>query len=134
MRAPVKTVQDNKQGAALAATPIRRMLHMSLVGLRDMSVIEPPPRDRLAIQTVVAPFQEELVQSAIETELARDGQVFFIHNRVESIYSLGAMVAKLVPKARVVVAHGQMAEKELERVMLKFIRDEADVLVATTIA
>jgi transcription-repair coupling factor (superfamily II helicase) len=106
---------------------------MSLVGLRDMSVIETPPRDRLAIQTVVASFQEELVQSAIETELARDGQVFFIHNRVESIYSLGAMVAKLVPKARVVVAHGQMAEKELESVMLKFIRDEADVLVATTI-
>ncbi len=129
----LKEMRKNVDALALSATPIPRTLHMSLVGLRDMSVIETPPRDRLAIQTVVAPFQEELVQSAIETELARDGQVFFIHNRVESIYSLGAMVAKLVPKARVVVAHGQMAEKELESVMLKFIRDEADVLVATTI-
>jgi transcription-repair coupling factor (superfamily II helicase) len=106
---------------------------MSLVGLRDMSLIETPPRDRLAIQTVVAPFQEDLVQRAIETELAREGQVYFIHNRVESIYSLAALISKLVPKARVVVAHGQMGEKELEAVMLKFIRDEADVLVATTI-
>ncbi len=129
----LKEMRKNVDALALSATPIPRTLHMSLVGLRDMSVIETPPRDRLAIQTVVAPFQEELVQTAIETELARDGQVFFIHNRVESIYSLGAMVQKLVPKARVVVAHGQMAEKELESVMLKFIRDEADVLVATTI-
>jgi transcription-repair coupling factor (superfamily II helicase) len=129
----LKEMRKNVDALALSATPIPRTLHMSLVGLRDMSVIETPPRDRLAIQTVVAPFQEELVQRAIETELAREGQVFFIHNRVESIYSLGAMVAKLVPKARVVVAHGQMGEKELESVMLKFIRDEADVLVATTI-
>src|SRR3989440_10865314 len=108
-------------------------MHMTLDSLRDILVNETPPRDRLAIETVIAPIQEELVHSAIETELARDGQVFFIHNRVESIYSLGAMVQELVPKARVVVAHGQMAEKELESVMLKFIRDEADVLVATTI-
>src|SRR5213083_1159129 len=129
----LKEMRKNVDALALSATPIPRTLHMSLVGLRDMSVIETPPRDRLAIQTVVAPFQEELVQTAIETELARDGQIFFIHNRVEPIYSLGAMVQKLVPKARVVVAHGQMAEKELESVMLKFIRDEADVLVATTI-
>src|SRR5260370_4621214 len=98
-----------------------------------MWVIETPPRDRLAIQTVVAPFQEELIRSAIENEMAREGQVYFIHNRVESIYSLATLVNKLVPKARVVVGHGQMAEKELESVMLKFIRDEADVLVATTI-
>jgi transcription-repair coupling factor (superfamily II helicase) len=129
----LKEMRKNVDALALSATPIPRTLHMSLVGLRDMSVIETAPRDRLAIQTVVAPFQEDLVQRAIETELAREGQVFFIHNRVESIYSLGAMVAKLVPKARVVVAHGQMGEKELESVMLKFIRDEADVLVATTI-
>src|SRR5260221_6961822 len=106
---------------------------MSLVGLRDMSIIETPPRDRLAIQTVVAPFQEELIRKSVETELQRDGQVYFIHNRVESIYSLASLVTKLVPKARVVVAHGQMGEKELESVMLKFIRDEADVLVAPTI-
>jgi transcription-repair coupling factor (superfamily II helicase) len=96
-------------------------------------VIETAPRDRLAIQTVVTPFGEEIVQRSIENELARGGQVFFIHNRVESIYSLGSLVNRLVPKARVVVAHGQMGEKELEQVMLKFIREEADVLVATTI-
>src|ERR1700741_4636219 len=106
---------------------------MSLVGLRDMSLIETPPGDRLAIQTVVAPFQEELIRSAIENELAREGQVYFIHNRVESIYSLATLVNKLVPKARVVVAHGQMGEKEIQSVMVKVIRDEADVLVATTI-
>jgi transcription-repair coupling factor (superfamily II helicase) len=129
----LKEMRKNVDALALSATPIPRTLHMSLVGLRDMSLIETPPRDRLAIQTVVAPFKEELVRSAIENEMARDGQVYFIHNRVESIYSLGSMVQKLVPKARVVVGHGQMAEKELESVMLKFIRDEADVLVATTI-
>jgi transcription-repair coupling factor (superfamily II helicase) len=129
----LKEMRQNVDALALSATPIPRTLHMSLVGLRDMSVIETPPRDRLAIQTVVSPFQEELVQHAVENELARDGQVYFIHNRVESIYSLAELVTRLVPKARVVVAHGQMGEKELENVMLKFIRDEADVLVATTI-
>jgi transcription-repair coupling factor (superfamily II helicase) len=129
----LKEMRKNVDALALSATPIPRTLHMSLVGLRDMSLIETPPRDRLAIQTVVAPFNEELVRSAIENELARDGQVYFIHNRVESIYALAALVQKLVPKARVVVGHGQMGEKELESVMLKFIRDEADILVATTI-
>lgn len=129
----LKEMRQNVDALALSATPIPRTLHMSLVGLRDMSVIETPPRDRLAIQTVVSPFQEELVQRAIENELSRDGQVYFIHNRVESIYSLAELVMRLAPKARVVVAHGQMGEKELETVMLKFIRDEADVLVATTI-
>src|SRR5436305_6521931 len=129
----LKEMRKNVDALALSATPIPRTLHMSLVGLRDMSLIETPPRDRLAIQTVVAPFREDLIRNAIENELARDGQVYFIHNRVESIYSLATLVTKLVPKARVVVAHGQMGEKELESVMLKFIRDEADVLVATTI-
>src|SRR6266404_2655775 len=129
----LKEIRKNVDALALSATPIPRTLHMSLVGLRDMSLIETPPRDRLAIQTVVAPFNEELIRTSIENELARDGQVYFIHNRVESIYSLATLVTKLVPKARVVVAHGQMGEKELESVMLKFIRDEADVLVATTI-
>src|SRR5467141_5469727 len=90
----LKEIRKNVDALALSATPIPRTLHMSLVGVRDMSLIETPPRDRLAIQTVVAPFEEELVQRAIETELAREGQVFFIHNRVESIYSFGAMVAK----------------------------------------
>ncbi len=129
----LKEMRKNVDALALSATPIPRTLHMSLVGLRDMSLIETPPRDRLAIQTVVAPFNEELVRTAIENELARDGQVYFIHNRVESIYALAALVQKLVPKARVVVGHGQMGEKELESVMYKFVRDEADVLVATTI-
>src|SRR5712692_5689503 len=129
----LKEIRKNVDALALSATPIPRTLHMSLVGLRDMSLIETPPRDRLAIQTVVASFDEELVRRAIENEMAREGQVYFIHNRVESIYSLATLVSRLVPKARVVVGHGQMGEKELESVMLKFIRDEADVLVATTI-
>ena len=129
----LKEMRRNVDALSLSATPIPRTLHMSLVGLRDMSIIETPPRDRLAIQTSVSSFSEELVRKAIETELEREGQVYFIHNRVESIYSLASLVAKLVPKARVVVGHGQMGEKELEQVMLKFIRDEADVLVATTI-
>ena len=129
----LKEMRKDVDVLTLSATPIPRTLHMSLVGLRDMSVIETPPKDRLAIQTVVAPFRESLVQSAIEEELAREGQVFVVHNRVESIYSLAALVQKLVPKARVVVGHGQMKEKELESVMLRFIRDDADVLVSTTI-
>src|ERR1700747_2967901 len=129
----LKEMRQNVDALSLSATPIPRTLHMSLVGLRDMSIIETPPRDRLAIQTAVSSFNEELVRKAIETEMERDGQVYFIHNRVESIYSLAALVTKLVPKARVVIGHGQMGEKELESVMLKFIRDEADVLVATTI-
>jgi transcription-repair coupling factor (superfamily II helicase) len=129
----LKELRKNVDALALSATPIPRTLHMSLVGLRDMSLIETAPRDRLAIQTVVTPFNEDLIRRAIENEMAREGQVYFIHNRVESIYSLAALVGKLVPKARVVVGHGQMGERELESVMLKFIRNEADVLVATTI-
>ena len=129
----LKELSKNVDVLTLSATPIPRTLNMSLVGLRDMSVIETPPKDRLAIQTVVAPFQESLIRRAVEEELARQGQVFFVHNRVESIYSLASLVQKLVPKARVVVGHGQMGEKELESVMLKFVRDEADVLVSTTI-
>jgi transcription-repair coupling factor (superfamily II helicase) len=118
---------------AMSATPIPRTLHMSLVGLRDMSVIETPPKDRMAIQTVVAKFDEKIIRSAIEVELERGGQVYFVHNRVESIYELAARIQELVPGARVVVGHGQMSEGELERVMLAFMRHEYDVLVATTI-
>src|SRR6266403_3256255 len=129
----LKEMRKNVHALALSATPIPRTLHMSLVGLRDMSLIETPPRDRLAIQTSVAPFSEELVRRAIENAMARDGQVYFINNRVESIHSLASLVTKLVPKARVVVGHGQMGAQELEAVMLNFSRDEADVLVATTI-
>jgi transcription-repair coupling factor (superfamily II helicase) len=129
----IKELKHNVDVLTLSATPIPRTLNMSLVGLRDMSVIETPPKDRLAIQTVVAPFTESLVRRAIEEELARDGQVFLVHNRVETIYSIAALVNQLVPKARVVVGHGQMNEKELETVMMKFVRDEADVLISTTI-
>ncbi len=118
---------------AMRATPIPRTLHMSLVGLRDMSVIETPPKDRMAIQTVVAKFDEKMVRSAVEVELERGGQVYFVHNRVESIYEIAARIQELVPAARVAVGHGQMSESELEKVMLAFMRHEFDVLVATTI-
>ena len=118
---------------AMCATPIPRTLHMSLVGLRDMSVIETPPKDRMAIQTVVAKFDEKIIRSAIEVELERGGQVYFVHNRVESIYEIASRIQELVPAARVAVGHGQMGEKDLESVMLAFMRHEFDVLVATTI-
>jgi transcription-repair coupling factor (superfamily II helicase) len=118
---------------AMSATPIPRTLHMSLVGLRDMSVIETPPKDRMAIQTVVARFDEKLIRSALELELERGGQVYFVHNRVETIYEISAKIQELVPQARVAVGHGQMGESELERVMLAFMHGEYDVLVATTI-
>ncbi|MGH9874281.1 MAG: transcription-repair coupling factor [Pyrinomonadaceae bacterium] len=117
----------------LSATPIPRTLNMSLSGLRDMSLIETPPRDRLAIQTQVVQFSENVIKSAIELELGRGGQVFFIHNRVETIETIAALVHRLVPQARMVVGHGQMNEKEMERVMLDFIEHKYDVLVATTI-
>jgi transcription-repair coupling factor (superfamily II helicase) len=129
----LKEMSRNVDVLTMTATPIPRTLNMSLVGLRDMSVIETPPKDRLAIQTVVAPFSESVIRRAILEELERGGQVFFVHNRVESIYSMAALIQKLAPKARVVVGHGQMGERDLEKVMLKFIRDEADVLVSTTI-
>ena len=118
---------------AMSATPIPRTLHMSLVGLRDMSVIETPPKDRMAIQTVVAKFDEKIIRSAIEVELERGGQVYFVHNRVESIYEIASRIQELVPAARVGVGHGQLSEGELERVMLAFMHHEFDVLVATTI-
>jgi transcription-repair coupling factor (superfamily II helicase) len=117
----------------LSATPIPRTLNMSLSGLRDMSLIETPPRDRLAIQTQVVQFSENVIKSAIELELGRGGQIFFIHNRVETIETIAALVQRLVPQARLVVGHGQINEKEMERVMLDFIEFKHDVLVATTI-
>ena len=129
----LKAMKKEVHVLALSATPIPRTLHMSLVGLRDMSVIETPPRDRLAIQTVVAPFSDHIVKTAIEQELERGGQVYFIHNRVESLYTMAELVQRLVPQARVAVAHGQMAERQLEKVMFQFVRQEANVLVTTTI-
>ena len=129
----IKEIRKNVDVLTMSATPIPRTLHMSLVGLRDMSLIETPPKDRLAIQTSVSPFSETLIQRAINEELSRGGQVFFVHNRVESIAAIAVLIQKLVPKGRVVVGHGKMKETELEKVMMKFVRDEADILVSTTI-
>jgi transcription-repair coupling factor (superfamily II helicase) len=129
----IKQMRKQVDVLTMSATPIPRTLHMSLVGLRDMSVIETPPRDRMAIQTVVANWDEKLIQSAIEQELERGGQIYFVHNRVESIWEIAAKLQAMVPQARVIVGHGQMSEGELEKVMLKFMHHEADILVATTI-
>jgi transcription-repair coupling factor (superfamily II helicase) len=118
---------------SLSATPIPRTLQMSLAGLRDISVIETPPEGRRPVKTYVGEYDEELVRGAIERELAREGQAFFLHNRVETIDETAERVRALVPKARVAVAHGQMAEGQLEKVMLDFLRGGADVLVCTTI-
>ena len=129
----LKKMKSGVDVLTMSATPIPRTLHMSLGGLRDLSVIETPPRGRLAIQTTVAPFNQALIQSAIMQEMQRQGQVFFVHNRVESIFQMAALLQRLLPTARIGVAHGQMGEKELERVMLKFMRAEYDVLVATAL-
>ncbi|MFZ0734207.1 MAG: transcription-repair coupling factor [Candidatus Sulfotelmatobacter sp.] len=129
----IKQMRKQVDVLTMSATPIPRTLHMSLVGLRDMSVIETPPKDRMAIQTVVASWDDKLIQSAIEQELDRGGQIYFVHNRIESIWEIAAKLQELVPKARVIVGHGQMSEGELEKVMLKFMHHEADILVATTI-
>src|SRR5467141_114381 len=129
----IKQMRKQVDVLTMSATPIPRTLHMSLVGLRDMTVIETPPKDRMAIQTVVASWDEKLIQSALEQELERGGQVYFVHNRVESIWEIAAKLQGLVPKARVIVGHGQMSEGELEKVMLKFMHHEADILVSTTI-
>jgi len=129
----LKQLKKEVDVLTLSATPIPRTLHMSMVGLRDMSLIETPPKDRIAIQTTVAAYDPKLIKSAIEHELERGGQAYFVHNRVESIYEIASKIQELVPAARVIVGHGQMAENELESVMLRFIRHDADVLVATTI-
>jgi transcription-repair coupling factor (superfamily II helicase) len=117
----------------LTATPIPRTLHMALAGMRDLSVIDTPPEDRVPIKTYVVPYDETLVRDALLREIGRSGQVYFVHNRVQSIYSVAARLEQLVPEARFLVGHGQMEERELERVMFKFFAGEADVLVCTTI-
>jgi transcription-repair coupling factor (superfamily II helicase) len=129
----LKRLKTSVDCLTLSATPIPRTLQMGLSGIRDMSVIETPPRDRLAIQTSIVKFSTDTIAAAIRQELGREGQVFLVHNRVESIYSLASLVQRLVPEARVAVAHGQMPEAQLERVMLAFVEGRADVLVATTI-
>ena len=129
----LKQIRKSVDVLTMSATPIPRTLHMALLGLRDMSVIETPPKDRLAVQTVVARFNPELIRTAIEQELQRGGQVYFIHNRVDSIWSRAAMLQELAPQARIAVGHGQMGEEELESVLLSFMRRESDVFVCTTI-
>jgi transcription-repair coupling factor (superfamily II helicase) len=129
----LKSIKKSVDVLAMSATPIPRTLHMSLVGIRDISIIETPPKDRLAIQTAVVPFQDDFIREAIEFEVGRGGQVFFVHNRVESIYGMKEYLERLVPGLRVIVGHGQMDERELEKAMLAFISREYDVLLATTI-
>jgi transcription-repair coupling factor (superfamily II helicase) len=118
---------------ALSATPIPRTLHMSLAGLRDISVIETPPEGRRPIRTYVGEYDEQLITQALERELERDGQAFYLHNRVETIDEAAEKIRQLVPRARVLVAHGQMKERELEDKMIAFLAGDADVLVSTTI-
>jgi transcription-repair coupling factor (superfamily II helicase) len=129
----IKKIRTKVDVLTMTATPIPRTLNMSLVGIRDMSVIETPPKDRLSIQTNVVTFDAAVIGRAIRNELVRGGQVYFVHNRVESIFSMGALLQRVVPEARITVAHGQMGEDELERAMLGFVERRFDVLLATTI-
>jgi transcription-repair coupling factor (superfamily II helicase) len=129
----IKQMRKRVDVLTLSATPIPRTLNMSLVGIRDMSIIETPPKDRLSIQTNVLKFDPHVIDRAIRNELGRGGQVYVVHNRVESIFSIGALIARLVPEARVVVGHGQMGEHELEQAMMDFINKKYDILLATTI-
>jgi transcription-repair coupling factor (superfamily II helicase) len=129
----IKQMRRKIDVLTMSATPIPRTLNMSLVGIRDMSIIETPPRDRLAIQTNVVKFDQKVIAGAIRQEMERGGQVYFVHNRVESIYSMGALLRRLVPEARIVIGHGQMGEGELEKVMVDFIERKHDVLLASTI-
>lgn len=129
----IKQLRRKVDVLTMTATPIPRTLNMSLVGIRDMSIIETPPKDRLSIQTNVLKFDQEIIRRAIRTELERGGQVYLVHNRVESIFSISNLVQRLVPEARLVIGHGQMDEESLERAMLDFVARKFDVLVATTI-
>ena len=129
----IKQLRRKVDVLTMTATPIPRTLNMSLIGIRDMSIIETPPKDRLSIQTNVVRFDQQVISRAIRSELERGGQVYFVHNRVESIASIGNLLQRLVPEARVVVGHGQMSEEALERAMLEFVGRKFDVLLATTI-
>ena len=129
----IKQMKTNIDVLTLTATPIPRTLHMSLIGIRDMSVLEEPPMDRLPIQTYVMEYNEEMVREAIHRELARDGQVFYVYNKVKDIDEVTTKIQALVPDANVAFAHGQMRESELEKIMYRFINGEIDVLVSTTI-
>ncbi|CCQ98194.1 transcription-repair coupling factor [[Clostridium] ultunense Esp] len=129
----IKQLKENVDVLTLTATPIPRTLHMSLIGVRDLSLIETPPENRFPVQTYVLEYSPSVVKEAIERELARDGQVFFLYNYVQGIYKMAEQISALVPDARVAVAHGQMPEHELETVMLDFLDRNYDVLVSTSI-
>jgi transcription-repair coupling factor (superfamily II helicase) len=129
----IKQLRRKVDVLTMSATPIPRTLNMSLIGIRDMSIIETPPKDRLSIQTNVVRFDQQVIARAVKNELAREGQVYFVHNRVESIFSIGNLLARLVPEARITIGHGQMSEDALERAMLDFVARKYDVLLATTI-
>lgn len=129
----IKQLKKNVDVLTLTATPIPRTLHMSLVGIRDMSVLDEPPVDRMPVQTYVLEHNDEIIREAINRELARGGQVYYVYNRVNGIEEVAANVTKLVPEANVAVAHGQMHERTLEKIMFDFISGEIDVLVSTTI-
>jgi transcription-repair coupling factor (superfamily II helicase) len=129
----LKRLRQTVDVLTMTATPIPRTLHLSLLGIRDISNLETPPPDRLAIETRICRFDRQLIRHAVMRELNRDGQVYFVHNRVYDIDQVADAVRSIVPEARVVVGHGQMSEGELEQAMLRFVRREADILVATTI-
>jgi len=129
----LKTMRASVDVLTLSATPIPRTLHMSLLGVRDLSLIRTPPLNRMSIKTVVVPAGDAIVQRAIDAELDRGGQVYYLHNRIESIYGVARALGALVPKATIAIAHGQMTESTIEPVMAKFIDGEIDILIATTI-
>ena len=129
----IKELKNNVDVITLTATPIPRTLHMSLIGIRDMCVMEEPPQDRMPIQTFVMEYNEEIARDAINRELARGGQVYFVHNRVQDIADMAASVQNMVPDANVAFAHGQMSERQLEEIMYDFVNGDIDVLVSTTI-
>jgi transcription-repair coupling factor (superfamily II helicase) len=129
----LKRLRQTVDVLTLTATPIPRTLHLALLGIRDISNLETPPRDRLAIETRIARFDRELIRHAILRELNRDGQVYFVHNRVYNIREMADRLQQIVPEARIAVGHGQMPEHELEQAMVRFLRREADILVSTTI-
>ena len=129
----LKKMRTEVDVLTLTATPIPRTLHMALLGIRDLSVIETPPQDRHAIETYIVPFDPDIVRGAIERELARGGQVFFVHNQVYDIGAVADRLRQIVPGARIAIAHGQMPEKALEKVMLEFVQGDHDVLLCTTI-
>ncbi|MBN1226901.1 MAG: transcription-repair coupling factor, partial [Deltaproteobacteria bacterium] len=129
----LKKYRSSVDVLAMTATPIPRTFHMTLMGVRDLSIIQTPPAERLAIQTYISKYDEEVISQAIERELDRRGQIFFVHNRVKNIEAIASRIRTLAPRAKIDIAHGQMREKELENAMIRFLNKETDILVCTTI-